>query len=119
MSGYSGTPLAKKLGIKPQFRAAFFNPPPEVKAELKDDLSRCRMANTGEVDFAAIFVKKQNDLQKEFARFARRLAPAGMLWVGWPKKSSGMLCDLNENDVRRIGLAAGLVDVKVCAVNEI
>jgi hypothetical protein len=119
MAGYSGTPLAKKLGIKPQLRAAFFNLPPEVKTELKDDLSRCQITSTGELDFAAIFVKNQQDLQKEFARFARRLAPAGVLWVSWPKKSSDMLCDLNENDVRRVGLAAGLVDVKVCAVNEI
>ena len=66
-----------------------------------------------------IVVNRQKDLEKEFARFARRLAPAGMLWVSWPKKSSGVATDLTENEVRRIGLADGLVDVKVCAVSEV
>jgi hypothetical protein len=58
-------------------------------------------------------------LMAEFARLAKLLGPAGMLWVAWPKKASGVATDLNENDVRRIGLAAGLVDVKVCAVSEV
>ena len=58
-------------------------------------------------------------MKEQFPKFARRLAPAGMLWVSWPKKASGVVTDLTENDVMRIGLTAGLVDVKVCAVNEI
>jgi hypothetical protein len=58
-------------------------------------------------------------MKEQFPKFARRLAPAGMLWVSWPKKASGILTDLGENDEMRIGLAAGLVDVKVCAVNEV
>jgi hypothetical protein len=66
-----------------------------------------------------IFVQSQADMKEQFARFARRLAPAGTLWVSWPKKTSGLALDLNENDVRRLGLVAGLVDVKVCAVNEV
>jgi hypothetical protein len=66
-----------------------------------------------------IFVKSQAELEEQFPRFARRLAAAGMLWVSWPKKTSGASTDLNENDVRRIGLAAGLVDVKVCAVSDV
>jgi hypothetical protein len=66
-----------------------------------------------------VFVRSQAELRKEFPRLARRLAPAGMLWVGWLKKSSGVATDVGENDVRRIGLEAGLVDVKVCAVSEV
>jgi hypothetical protein len=66
-----------------------------------------------------VFVTKQAELKKSFGRIAKRLAPAGMLWVSWPKKTSGVATDMNENDVRKIGLEAGLVDVKVCAVNEV
>jgi len=120
VAGYSGTPLPKKLGIKDRFRVAFLDLPLEVKADLKDTLASCEMAKDGKapLDFAMVFVKKQSDLKKEFPRFARLLAPAGMLWVSWPKKASGVVTDLTENDVRKIGLDAGLVDVKVCAVNE-
>ncbi len=66
-----------------------------------------------------IFIKSQAEMKEQVPKFARRLAPAGMLWVSWPKKASGMVTDLNENDVRRLGLLAGLVDVKVCAVDEV
>jgi Protein of unknown function (DUF3052) len=124
MAGYSGTPLPKKLGLKPQFRIAFFQLPGDVKAELKEALSDCRLVrdgkeNSDQLDFAMIFVKSQADMKEQFPAFARRLAPAGMLWVSWPKKASGVITDLNENDVMKIGLAAGLVDVKVCAVSEV
>jgi hypothetical protein len=119
MVGYSGTPLPMKLGIRPQFRVAVFNMPAEVKAELKESLVACRRVRSGELDFAMIFVKSQVELGKEFSRLAKRLAAAGMLWVSWPKKTSGVATDLSENDVRRIGLDAGLVDVKVCAVSEV
>ena len=114
MAGYSGTPLAKKLGIKEKFRVAA-----EVKAELKSALASCQIAKDGPVDFAMIFVKTAGELKKQFPRLAKLLAPSGMLWVSWPKKASGVASDIGENDVRRIGLEAGLVDVKVCAVNEV
>lgn len=121
MVGYSGTPLPKKLGIKPKFRAAFVNLPADVKAELKDALSECSVVRDGRgpLDFAMLFATTQANLKKEFGRTAKRLAPAGMLWVSWPKKTSGVATDMNENDVRRIGLEAGFVDVKVCAVSEV
>lgn len=118
MAGYSGTPLPKKLGIKDQFRVAMIDAPDEVRADLKDALASCRIVKDGPLDFAMVFVKSAADLEKKFAQAARQLAPAGMLWVSWPKKSSGVATDLDENEVRRIGLDAGLVDVKVCAVNE-
>ena len=120
MAGYSGTPLSKKLGIKERTRVALLDVPAEVQAELTEALSSCELPNTSRVlDFVFLFSKKRSELTKEFSRMAKRLAPAGVLWVAWPKKTSGVHTDLNENEVRRIGLQAGLVDVKVCAVDEV
>jgi hypothetical protein len=120
MPGYSGTPLPKKLGIKAGFRAQLANAPPEVRAELSLALAECSIVKPGDaLDFVMVFTKSHAELTKEFSRRAKLLAPAGMLWVSWPKKSSGVTTDLNENAVREIGLRAGLVDVKVCAVTEV
>jgi hypothetical protein len=121
MVGYSGTPLPKKLGIKDGARVCFVDSPPEVTKELGPALAGCKIVRDGaaECDLAMIFSKSKGTLVKECKRLTRQLAPGGMLWVSWPKKSSGVATDLNENMVREIGLAAGLVDVKVCAVTEI
>lgn len=121
MPGYSGTPLPKKLGIKPGFHVFLVEAPAEVRTELKAALAGCQDVSAGEnqVDFAMVFAKSKAALTKDFERVSRLLVPAGMLWISWPKKSSGVATDLDENKVREIGLAAGLVDVKVCAVTEI
>jgi hypothetical protein len=121
MQGYSGTPLPKKLGIKPGFRVALDEVPPDVKAELKTALADCEFVPglKKPVDFLMVFTKSKQDLSDDFAHLSKQLTPAGMFWVAWPKKSSGVATDLNENIVREIGLAAGLVDVKVCAVTEV
>jgi hypothetical protein len=119
MAGYSGTPLPKKLGIKEQHSVLLIDLPADVKAELKSTLANCRIAKDEPVDFAMIFVKSASGLRWQFSRIATQLAPAGMLWVSWPKKASGLATDLGENEVRKVGLDAGLVDVKVCAVNEV
>ena len=121
MAGYSGTPLPQKLGIKPGFKVALPDVAPDVKAALKSALAKCEDEASGRaaLDFVLLPVKSQRDLKKNFSHWAKRLSPAGMLWVSWPKKSSGIATDLDENKVREIGLAAGLVDVKVCAVNEV
>jgi len=120
MPGYSGTPLPKKLGIKAGFRVRLANAPAEVRAELREALAECSDAKDGAaLDFAMLFTKSCEQLTKEFPRMATLLAPAGMVWVNWPKKSSGVATDLDENVVRGIGLDTGLVDVKVCAVTEI
>ena len=121
MAGYSGTPLPSKLGIKEHSQILLLDSPADVNAELKAALATCRVAKDGSapLDFAMVFVKSAADLKKQFSQIAKQLAPAGMLWVSWPKKSSGVATDLTENDVRNIGLQAGLVDVKVCAVNEV
>jgi len=119
MPGYSGTPLTKKLGLKDQHRVAFLDLPSEVRTELKEALATCRMAKSGPYDFVQIFVKNKADLRKYFSQFSSQLEPSGILWVSWPKKTSGVATDLTENEVRDIGLELGLVDVKVCAVTEI
>jgi hypothetical protein len=121
MPGYSGTPLPKKLGMKPGFRARLFDVPADVCAELKSALAACELVNDGKaaLDFAMLFTKSKAHLAKTFESIGRQLAPAGMLWVSWPKKSSGVATDLDENRVREIGLAVGLVDVKVCAVTDV
>jgi hypothetical protein len=121
MPGYSGTPLPKKLGIKDGFCVSFFAAPTDVMSELKESLAGCKMNHNGKVslDFAMVFTKSKSELSKEFKRLSKALAPAGMLWISWPKKSSGVATDLTENIVRDIGLAIGLVDVKVCAVTDV
>jgi hypothetical protein len=120
MPGYSGTPLPKKLGIKAGFRVQLANAPAEVRAELREALAECSMVDEArELDFAMLFAQSRAQLVKEFPRIAKLLAPAGMLWISWPKKSSGVATDVDESAVREIGLDAGLVDVKVCAVTEV
>ena len=120
MAGYSGTPLPKKLGIKENFRVLLEAAPADVRTDLKDSLANCEIVKQarGPLDFAMLFIKKRADLESRIDALSRQLSPAGMLWISWPKKSSGVPCDVSENDVRDIGLAAGLVDIKVCAVNE-
>jgi hypothetical protein len=120
MPGYSGTPLPKKLGIKAGLRVQLVNVPEDVRAELSEALSTCQLAKRRDLlDLVMVFTKASAALEKEFSRMSERLAPAGMLWVSWPKKSSGVATDLDENIIRGIGLAAGLVDVKVCAVTDV
>ena len=116
--GYSGTPLVDKLGIKSGTRLQFISEPPdfgELLGALPDDT---RIASRGSLDFAMLFVKARSDLEKRFARLRDRLEPNGMLWVAWPKKASGVATDLTEGVVRTFGLESGLVDVKVCAVDD-
>ncbi|MGC2474678.1 MAG: DUF3052 family protein [Candidatus Sulfotelmatobacter sp.] len=121
MPGYSGTPLPKKLGIKDGFSALLVNAPDDVAAGLKQSLGHCNLAHDSKtpLDFVMLFTRSVASLNKDFQRIAKQLAPAGMLWVSWPKKSSGVPTDVTENVIREIGLAAGLVDVKVCAVTEV
>jgi len=121
MPGYSGTPLPKKLGIKNGFHICLVKAPAEVRGELREAMSSCEVLSgpRGPLDFVMFFTKSHTELSREFSRLAKELATAGMLWVSWPKKSSGVATDVDENVVREIGLAAGLVDVKVCAVTEI
>lgn len=122
MAGYSGTPLVKKLGIKPDHRVAVLQAPPDFElpaAEIPPGVELIHQLN-GKRPFDVIlyFTKSSADLSKRFAVLAKRLVSNGGLWISWPKQSSGMETDVNENIVRAIGLEAGLVDNKVCAVDD-
>jgi hypothetical protein len=120
MAGYSGTPLVKKLGIKPGSNIAFLNAPEGYAEELDLPAGVTMISRSGKLlDFAQLFVKNEKELKTNFSKYAKRLNASGMLWVSWPKRSSGVPSDLSENVVRAIGLAVGLVDVKVCAVSEV
>lgn len=117
-AGYSGTPLIDKLGIKSDSRLQFVAPPANLPALLGPLPGGVREIASGPLDFAMLFVGKKSELEKRFGELRDRLTPSGTLWVSWPKKTSGVATDLTEDVVRRIGLAEGLVDVKVCAVDE-
>ena len=124
MPGYSGTPLAKKLGIKENFCASLLHVPDGVKTHLSDAIEKCQIRSLSrhaskDLDFIFLFAKSRAGLDLELVPAAKALAPAGMLWISWPKKSSGVATDLTENVIRQSGLDAGLVDVKVCAVTDI
>ena len=116
--GYSGTPLIDKLGIKPGARMQFVSEPKELAGLLGELPDGSRTASRGTLDFAMLFVKTQSDLSKKFAPLRDRLESNGMLWVSWPKKTSGVATDLTEGVMRTFGLESGLVDVKVCAVDD-
>lgn len=120
MAGYSRTPLVKKLGIKSGFNIAFVNAPRDFARHL--DLPAnvtINLKTRKPLDFALLFVKSEKELTIGFSQYASRLKAAGMLWVAWPKKSSGVVTDLSESNVQTIGLAAGLVDVKICAIDDV
>jgi hypothetical protein len=118
MAGYSGTPLMKKLGIKPGARVQFLNTP--AGFDLSELTSEAKAVRSGELDFALLFVNSAAELKKSLAPLLDRMADAtgAMVWVSWPKKASGVSTDLTEDVVRQTGLPLGWVDVKVCAVDE-
>ena len=120
MAGYSGTPLVKKLGIKPGARVALVNVPDNFQAtlgELPDDVKFVK-SNTKSLDLILCFVLSERILARDFVKLAQRLTSNGMIWIAWPKKSSGVATDLTFERVQRIGLDAGLVDVKICAIDD-
>ncbi|HEU4835144.1 MAG TPA: hypothetical protein VFS90_12035 [Pyrinomonadaceae bacterium] len=121
MAGYSGTPLPKKLGIKEGSRIALVNAPEDFESELGElpDNVQFIKRPAKSLDIILFFVSNERALMRDFTKLAAKLTPNGMLWIAWPKKSSGVATDLVEQRVRQIGLDAGLVDVKVCAINEI
>ena len=125
MAGYSNRSLVEKLGIKEGFKVAFVEPPEDYRATLGElpkgvtsTGSRSAARLDGGLDFIHCFSRSRKDVESKIARLKRRLAPAGMLWVSWPKGSSGVKTDLSENAIREVALKNGLVDVKVCAVDE-
>ena len=117
-AGYSGTPLWKKLGLKSAMRVIALNPPAGLDRLLSGapgDL--IYLARLAEFDFALAFVVSGHALASALAKLEPKLAANGMIWMAWPKKASGVATDVDEMGVRRVGLARGLVDVKVCAID--
>jgi hypothetical protein len=122
MAGYSQTPLPQKLGIKPGHRVAMIHSPEgfrQTLGELPESAAVHAALDEAEpFDVILYFTDSASDLAGQFATLSRRLEPSGGLWVAWPKKASGVHTDLTEDRVREIGLRAGLVDNKVCAVDD-
>jgi len=122
MAGYSETPLIGKLGIKEGFNILLMHPPAWYAPWLGSETQKINlMKPTSRVkaDFIHIFETKMADFETDFLKAKDRLTINGMLWVSWPKKASKLPTDLNENLIRDYGLKNGLVDVKVCAVDEV
>lgn len=120
MAGYSSTPLPEKLGIKENSRIAFVNAPDgfeDYLGPLPGDAEIVKRL-TKPLDLVLFFVTTERALAKNFAKLAAKLTTNGMIWIAWPKKSSGVATDLSFERVQRIGLDAGLVDVKICAIDE-
>jgi hypothetical protein len=121
MAGYSGTPLQKKLGIKPGMGMAVLHAPKDYFEWISPLPPDVRVTNdaVGDTAFIHVFVVERKLFEKEFRKLKKKLAKDGMMWVSWPKKSSKVPTDLDENIIREFGLQEGLVDVKVCAVDEV
>lgn len=119
-AGYSHRALIDKLGIKAGMRVYFLDPPADYRALLGPLPEETTVSETlrGKKDFIHSFVLRSSKLASRLPALKRALRPAGMLWVSWPKRSSGVATDVSEDVVRRLALAAGLVDVKVCAVDD-
>ncbi len=123
MAGYSGTPLPQKLGIKPGSRLALAGAPDRFAEALgplppgvkPNDAERAK----GPFDVIVAFVQARKDLERRFPELKRKLEPSGGLWIAWPKKASKIATDMTEDVVRAVGLPGGLVDNKVCAIDEV
>jgi hypothetical protein len=119
MAGYSGTPLVKKIGIKTGHRVVFVDAPNDFAATLGELPPDTKLATKNKrFDVAIVFVTKSADLDARIRSLQPFLEQNGMIWAAWPKKASGVPTDLVEDKVRDLGLAAGLVDVKVCAIDD-
>jgi hypothetical protein len=119
-AGYSGTPLPTKLGVKPGSRVLLDGAPPDMTLEpLPDGVALHRRPGRERYDVVLLFAPDGARLRARWPALVPRLETAGRLWVCWPKKAGGMPTDLTENRIREFGLAEGLVDVKVCAVDAV
>jgi len=121
MSGYSGTPLWKKLNIKEGYHCYLFQPPSNYFDLLENtplNTTWTEELNMAPYDFMHVFVTRKDELAVHWEAWKKALKKDGILWVSWPKKSSKVESELSEGDIRDFGLHGGLVDVKVCAVDD-
>jgi Protein of unknown function (DUF3052) len=118
--GYSGTPLAKKLGLKPGMSVALLHAPPhlpQLLGELPDGVMITKRL-TERLNLVLSFFHRAGDLASDLPALRSAIAPDGMLWVAWPKRVSGSPTDITEDVIRQVALPSGLVDVKVCAIDQ-
>lgn len=120
MAGYSGTPLAQKLGIKAGQSVVLIDAPVAYRKWLAPLPKAVSFSSKADRDttFIHLFVPDRKTLEKELSRLRKLLADTGTLWVSWPKKSSGIITDVTEDIIREVALPLGFVDVKVCAVDQ-
>jgi hypothetical protein len=121
MAGYSGTPLAKKLGIKPGTLLCVVNAPANyaaLLAPLPEDVWIVPEA-ADELDIVHVFVKRRSELVELINVYKDKIKQNGAIWVSWPKKAAKITTDVTEDTVREVALPLGLVDIKVCAVDEV
>ncbi len=120
MAGYSGTPLPRKLGIKPGLTVVTSNAPPNYRRLLGRIPEGVTFSDRVKRDssFVHVFINQRSELAKKLSILREKIAETGTVWVSWPKKSSGVPTDVTEDVVRAVALPLGFVDVKVCAIDE-
>jgi len=121
MAGYSGTPLPQKLGIKPSTIVVAMDPPENYRKLLTPVPSGVNFATrpVGNTQFVHLFVKERRALAEHLRQLRQKIAEDAVVWVSWPKKSSGVPTDITEDVIRAVALPLGFVDIKVCAVDEV
>jgi hypothetical protein len=120
MAGYSGTPLAQKLGIKPAMTVTVINEPADYRQLLGKGADGVEFSDRTETDssFVHLFTTRRSELEKQLIRLRKKIPDTGTIWVSWPKRVSGITTDLTEDVIRAVALPLGFVDVKVCAIDE-
>lgn len=120
-AGYSGTPLARKLGVKPDYTVAVINGPPELEdllAPLPENVT-IRDSLRGKPDLVLAFFTERSKLRARLPALTKAIYPDGGLWLAWPKQASGVATDLSGGTIRELGQAAGVVDIKVAAISDV
>jgi hypothetical protein len=121
MAGYSGTPLAKKLGIKEQFKVLVVGAPEDYRTLLEPLPASVQFVfkPDASIDIAHLFTSKRSELSAALVNYRKKLSSEAAVWVSWPKKSARLASEITEDTVREVALPLGFVDIKVCAVNEV
>jgi hypothetical protein len=120
MAGYSETPLAQKLGIKPAMTVTVINEPADYRLLLGQGADGVEFSDEARSDssFVHLFTTRRSELQKQLSRLRKKIPDTSTVWVSWPKKSAGVPTDVTEDVIRAVALPLGFVDVKVCAIDE-
>jgi hypothetical protein len=120
MTGYSGTPLGQKLGLKPAMTVTVINEPADYRHLLGEGADGVEFSDrtTGDSSLVHLFTTRRSELKKQLSRLRKKIPDTATVWVSWPKKSAGISTDVTEDVIRAVALPLGFVDVKVCAIDE-